>query len=999
MRSKYFLLLLAAVALMALPAIAQNPTGTLTGSVTDGREALPGVTVTVSSPNLQGKRVAVSSINGDYIFRFLPPGEYQARFELQGFQTIETTVKLSAAQTARLDATMPQAAVAEEVTVTGAYETVSTTSTAATTYEKDLIEKLPVNRDLASAVLLTPGVHGTGPGGNATISGAMSYENLYLVNGVVVNENIRGQAVNVYIEDAIQETTTSVAGVSSEYGRFAGGVINVLTKSGGNEFHATTRLNLGSEKWQEKTPMTPYASQSDTVNKTWEATVGGFILKDKLWYFMAGRYTKTDLTFTTYKTRIVVPRTNTDQRVEGKLTFSATPDHRFIASYTKRSTPQKNYVFTTGAVDMTQFYDRNVPESLLAINYNGVLSENLFVEAQYSTREQTFMKSGGRYTDLIRGTAVVDNSTGAQGNAPTFCGVCRDELRDNKDYLLKGSYFLSTAGLGSHDIVFGVDRYEDLHTSDNHQSGSDWTFYLQKFNYVGQSWYPTVNTASSLAGAGSYMRWWPILYSSKGSNFTTDSIFINDRWRLGSKVTLSIGARYDKNDGTSAYGKTVSKDSKISPRLGFNFDPWGDGRWTFNASFAHYVMSLLNSGNIADVSPAGSPSSITWWYGGPTIDATNLTSNQVVEKMFEWFNNFCNAEGKCGKENFTNAYSFNFPGFSPVIEKSLRSPYAQDLTVGTSKRFGNNALVRLDYTYREFKDLYETRALREYGYVSINQLGLSATVDKQTIHNSDYFERVYHGVNLQGNVRFSDFTVGGNWTWSHAYGNYNGEGATTGPVREANPYLYYPEYRDAKWTNPRRNLSIDQRNNARVWVVWDAFNPKHNRLSLSALHSYFTGGTWGTTIGAATSLYVTNPGYKSPPRSVTYTAEPNDTYKLDDIHSTNFSINYSFIIPAIGKDFEFYLQPEVINIFNHRQVTGVNTTTYDATSGSSYAAYLSYFNPLAGQTPKECPKGTAAADCKAMGAHWQKGPDWGKPTGTGSYQAPRLYRVSFGIRF
>jgi hypothetical protein len=155
MRSKYFLLLLAAVALMALPAIAQNPTGTLTGSVTDGREALPGVTVTVSSPNLQGKRVAVSSINGDYIFRFLPPGEYQARFELQGFQTIETTVKLSAAQTARLDATMPQAAVAEEVTVTGAYETVSTTSTAATTYEKDLIEKLPVNRDLASAVLLT----------------------------------------------------------------------------------------------------------------------------------------------------------------------------------------------------------------------------------------------------------------------------------------------------------------------------------------------------------------------------------------------------------------------------------------------------------------------------------------------------------------------------------------------------------------------------------------------------------------------------------------------------------------------------------------------------------------------------------------------------------------------------------------------------------------------------------------------------------------------------
>ena len=77
--------------------------------------------------------------------------------------------------------------------------------------------------------------------GNITISGAPTYENLFLVNGVVVNENIRGQALDLFIEDSVQETTTAAAGVSAEYGRFSGGVVNVLTKSGGNDFTGSLR--------------------------------------------------------------------------------------------------------------------------------------------------------------------------------------------------------------------------------------------------------------------------------------------------------------------------------------------------------------------------------------------------------------------------------------------------------------------------------------------------------------------------------------------------------------------------------------------------------------------------------------------------------------------------------------------------------------------------------------------------------------------------------------
>ncbi|HUK13620.1 MAG TPA: carboxypeptidase-like regulatory domain-containing protein, partial [Thermoanaerobaculaceae bacterium] len=106
------------IALVTFPALAQNPTGTLSGHVSDGKDALPGVTVTATSPALQGARVATTGGSGDYIFPFLPPGDYHVKFELQGFQTIDTSIKVNAAQTQKLDATMPQAKVAEEVTVT-----------------------------------------------------------------------------------------------------------------------------------------------------------------------------------------------------------------------------------------------------------------------------------------------------------------------------------------------------------------------------------------------------------------------------------------------------------------------------------------------------------------------------------------------------------------------------------------------------------------------------------------------------------------------------------------------------------------------------------------------------------------------------------------------------------------------------------------------------------------------------------------------------------------
>ena len=126
--------------LLALPALSQIPTGILSGRVTaqDG-SALPGVLVTATSPALQGTRTATTSESGEYNLPLLPPGEYQLTYELEGFLSPQQAVKISAQQTTRVDAEMAQATVSEEIVVTGTYETISTSATAATTYEKEFV--------------------------------------------------------------------------------------------------------------------------------------------------------------------------------------------------------------------------------------------------------------------------------------------------------------------------------------------------------------------------------------------------------------------------------------------------------------------------------------------------------------------------------------------------------------------------------------------------------------------------------------------------------------------------------------------------------------------------------------------------------------------------------------------------------------------------------------------------------------------------------------------
>ena len=953
------------------------PTGTLSGHVSDGTAPLPGVTVTVTSPNQQGVRTGYSTVNGDYMLDLLPPGPYTVRFELEGFQFVETTVKISGDLTSRVDATMPRVTkVAEEVTVAGSYDTLSATATNATAYGSKQIQVLPVGRDVAGYVDLTPG---TVQFQNdfyyyVQISGAAAGASLNLINGVTANDNIGGYLLPLYIEDAIEETTTSLSGVSAEYGRFTGGVVSVLTKSGGNDFHGSLRLNLTNPKWTAPTPLT--VERTDQLGKVWEGTLGGYVLKDRLWFFLGGRtVSQTSSRQTDPPVSVPYDRTLRQDRYEGKLTFALATNHRLIGSYLdSMETHQKD----GGGYDLDSLYRFENPQSAIALNYSGVLSNTLFLEAQYSARKKAYENFGSLYTDIERGTPVNDLLTGFGYNSPYQCAVCPDQAdrRNNTDAFAKASLFLSTESAGSHDARFGVDFFEDSSKNNDWRTGSGYALDASQVNIVGPGtsakYYPVILPGES------FLEYYPIFEMSKGSRFMSNSAFVNDAWRLDNHFSFNIGVRYDGNDGTDQSGTKVVTSSKWSPRLSATWDPKGDGATQVNVGYAEYVAAISDA-TASYSAVAGWPATILFSYEGPAINAegNNVETHEALQQVFAWLDSIG------GPMANPQLWFYAVGGYQTVIGPDLKSPSTTEWTAGISRRLGTRGLIRLDYVNKVWSDFYSLRTDLTTGTV---EDPFGNVWDRTIVENDNTFtRRTYWGLLLQGSYRFGDhLQVGGSYTYSKLYGTDCTKYSEFGCL-----VVNYPEYNDPKWYVPSGYLAGDRRNKLNIYASWDAVSTRAFAWNFSLLQRYLSGAPYGgSSARVLVSPYVTNPGYAVPPDFTTYPFTARDAYRSGAVDSTDLAMTFTFTLAGL----ELYVNPRVTNLFDNQAVINPNTIVYTRNNQK----YLNWFDPFT-QTPKECPQNTTCNP--ADGYNWQKGPAFGKAMQPTDYQTPRTFLVNVGLRF
>ena len=986
MRRGLLFAVLLVVAWAGLAAAQGNPTGAISGQVVDPDGlALPGVTVTAASPVLQGTRTAVTSANGDYMIPFLPPGDYTVTFELQGFAIRKETVRVEIGATVPVRAKMELATVSETVTVTGTATEIAQTATVAATYKSDSIERLPVGRTLTAYTLMAPGVNDNGPNGNIMMSGALSYENLNLVNGVVVNENLRGQSRNLFIEDAIQETKVSTGNISAEYGRFQGGVVNTITKSGGNNFSGSFRVSFSNDAWKALTPYPGDQNINDTV-PTYEGTVGGPILKDKLWFFGAGRYEDRKTNITTDYTSYNYTEGNKEKRYEGKLTYAVTSAHTLRLSYIKRRLDTTNAHYSSATViDKNSLYDNANDEKLISANYTAVLSSSFFLEGQYSQRDLSFIGTGSQYTDLVKGTPIWDRSRGsARFNSPTFCAVCGSgiEERNNWDAFVKANYFLSTKKAGSHSLVAGFDVYKEMRKNDNYQSGSN--FRIQA-------------TSSVLTGIGSdnpviypvfkgdkttYIDYLPLVGPSMGNDIRTYSGFVNDLWRLGTRFTFNIGVRYDVNRSKDQAGTSVVKDDGYSPRLGATWDITGDGKWRANAGFARYVMGISTA--IVDAGSAGGrTATYSYGYAGPTINATCTATNtaacvsteQALTTLFNWY--FAangRQDGIPGK--LATRTTPSIPGVTTKVGDGLKSPNSDEYSIGLAHELGTKGAVRVDYVYRHYRNFYGD--FRDMSTGRVYEPISAKFYDLVVVRNTDSVKRNYKGISAQASYRFNkNLNLSANYTLSWAKGSFEGETATDGPVRASANDM--PEYRSASWNYPVGYTNGDMRHKARIWGTyrlpigggnWD--------LGLMQRIDSGLGYDWSASID--TRPYVTNPGYVTPTSSVTYYFGGRGAEHRDTIYRTDLSLTYERKIPGLPRA-RLFFRGIVTNLFNLHGIDGFNTTVLTKSSDSTLAA----FNPFT-ETP-------------VQGVNWKFGPEYGKVTGPSDYQNTREFSFSMGFRF
>jgi len=946
-------------------------TAELTGRVHSAGQALPSVNVTLMSPEMQASRMTETGMNGGYRFGLLPPGDYRLRFELRGFTTLDTSVSVVLAETARLDVELSVTPVSESISVESASARLPESSRM-TSIGRSLLQQLPGARDIRAAVLLSPSAMIRN--GRLFIAGAPSWDSVFLVNGVVVNEYLTGQPHNLFIEDSIEEVALLTGAISAEYGRFTGGVVSALTKSGGNEFHGSLRDTATSAAWTNRTPWPDQPDSFDHKNHALEATLGGFLLRDRLWFFAAGRNAPSTLASFTDVTNIPFRSAVHDERWEAKLTDQITARDSMIASYINTLLDESNVRDTRSSgrvLDLASLIPRRwQPASLLALTYDGLLTQNTFAEAHGSRKRYALRGNGGRSTDRILGTLIVVRGVSANMNAPFGCGICGDDGRDNNSWTAKASHYSNTR-FGNHTTVAGAETFHEERINSGTRSSSE--FNVQTGSIAGTNAYPQFDSTTLIL-------WTAPLPETRTTDMTTRSAYINDRWDVTGRLALNLGVRYDRNHAADAIGRLISDDSGFSPRLSATYDVTTDGRHRIQGAYGRYSAKILEGGGAPQ--QVGTFSELGWRYRGPEINGA-ATSELVPTKialaqLFAWF------ETVGGLQNRQYLSFISDPRYSSEFHGSLQSPSVDEWSVMYAHQLQHGS-VRADYIRRDWRNFYAARVDTTTGQ-RIDSYGNK--IDVARIINDPETVRRYRAVEVQGSWRYGHMTAGGGYTWSKLRGNDEEEEGTTGSAPRNLPLrLYYPEFLGYPQRRPIGYLKQDQRHKARAWLGYES---TLGRGSLSELIvQWFDSGRPYSVVGdidptGQLTPYAgvpANPGYMfNQVRTGPYFFSGRGALRTEPVFSTDLAVNYDVSLHPL----HVFVKADVLNLFDNGAVVAASTQVLTRLRNGSESG-LRAFNPFT-ELPVE-------------GVHYRLSADFGRANGPASYQTPRTFQVSFGAKF
>ena len=911
-------LALSAALLVALhsTALAQGrQTGTIRGSVVDAQGlVLPGVTVTVRSAALQGLRTTVTDINGNYQILALPPGAYDVVFELQGFADVNEMATVSLGGDVGVNAAMAPAGVVEMVQVVGVVPTPIETTVASSNITADEVNALPTSRTPFAIAELQPGLTDNTPNaGQVTINGAFAYDNIFLVDGVDINDNLFGTANPLYIAEAIQETQVLTSGISAEYGRFSGGVINVITKSGGNTFSGSYRLNMYKPSW---TSVTPFERESGTEeregdlanNLAHEMTLGGPIMQDRLWFFYSGRFTGQEETDTFKDTGIGFDTASDEARNQIKLTGTLAPGHTLSGNYLRRGFERTDSTFSFSISPVT-VTDAGRPHDLFVATYRGALTDDVFAEVQYSQKRQGFRGGGGTSTDIFDSPILTRTQSLGHYNAPYF-DATDPEDRNNQQITGNVTWFLSSREAGSHSLKAGFERYRSTNIGGNSQTSTGWVF---RTNYAeNPDGSPLVDADQRLTPVFTPgpltlgLNWLP----TRGARIDIDttSFFVNDEWALNEHFSFNLGVRGETVDSEATGGITTVDTSSVVPRLGVAYDPIGDGRFTIQSTYSHYAGKYSET-QFAETTNVGNPDLLIGIYTGPPGQGRDFAPGFDV-------NNYFIVDGSFATQNV-------------MLDPDLKSPITKEFTVAAGGTLGNRGHLKATYIRRRAGNFIEDFVDTTVGSTNIMHEGRSYGVfDNQVFRNTDLLERNYDALQFDGRYSVtSRFQLDGSYTVQiRNEGNFEGENTNQPGVSSV--AFDYPEIFTAERNYPFGRLNDFQRHKVRIWGVYNLGLGWAGDVDLGGIWRYNSGLTYslassGVNLTPQQDALLAQHGYASDPISQTLYYGERGTENQRGYGLLDLSVQYQ--IP-VWQTAEPYVKFELYNVFNNDMLIGWNTT-------------------------------------------------------------------------
>jgi hypothetical protein len=716
-------------------AAAQVATGDITGRVADsGGSVVPGASVTARNTGTGLTRAVTTSADGNYTITQLPPGIYEITVEARGFSKAvlkDVQVLVGARETRNFD--LRAGAVTETVTVTTDVAAIETTkSDIGGVVTRSEVQNLPlINRTFASLSVIMPEARPVGNFdptktriGNFAMNGGDGRQIDVNVDGGDNKDNVVGSLLQNFAYESVQEFQVLQHRWTAESGRAVGGVVNVITKSGGNTLHGSLFGNfqdeaLRSRNFFEKPPGSGVAEirKPDLSRQEFGGSVSGPIIKDKLFYFGAlerfrDRQNNAVRPALAPQLQAIpgvqfVPQIQTPYddwlltaKVDHRLTDAHSIFYRY--SYQKNSAPN-DQIAVPANTDLTGGNTSDNQLHSFVTNLTSTLGGTKL--NQFAFHFQDFKNEILSVTDLPNITFPGGVQIGQNPNVPQATLIRKYQFRDDFSWV-RGNHNLKTGvnfintdlggffffGVRGHQVSF----FDSPLTIRNNTNG----LYPQGFATPG-----AVRQITFSDGIGNH-----------DQKVNQLALYIQDDWKVASRLTLNLGLRWDANIGNLVdqtnnrtilllqqlnhpLARSITSDPKklsrttpswteFQPRFGFAYDPKGDGRMVIRGGYGIFYDQLFQNLTLFSLTQSN-----------PELFQTALTlvNNSVGVGQLANF--------RFGVDPLPQppaGFSFSelaFGGFGRINDPDASEPYVQKFSIGFQKSLGSGFVLSSDYVH------------------------------------------------------------------------------------------------------------------------------------------------------------------------------------------------------------------------------------------------------------------------------------------------------------